>query len=101
MMTQIKELPLRLYIEIASLIFAAGITYSAITTNAAAINKNTIVIEAIERKVSEHDAILAQNVTEHKYIIKQLDSIDAKLEPIVEIAIRGNSHMGDASKHTE
>ena len=95
MVKLIKELPLRLYIEVASLIFAAGITYSAITANKAAIEGNTMMIRTMNVKVSSHDAVLAQNVTEHKYIIKQLDGLVDKLDPIIEIAIRGNEHMAD------
>jgi hypothetical protein len=89
-----KELPLRLYIEVASLIFAAGITYSA-------ISRNTAAIETLQVKVARHDSILAQNVTEHKYIIKTLDTLVERLDPIVEIAIRGNEHMMDGSKHLQ
>jgi hypothetical protein len=50
---------LRIYIELAGLIFAAGVTYSAIQSN------------------------------------KTLDELVEKIDPIVEVAIRGNEHMAD------
>lgn len=95
----LKELPLRLFIEIAALIFAAGITYSAITTNRASISANAIAIQILQSQLSDHSSILAQNVTEHKYIIKALDGLVEKIEPIVEVAVRGNEHMADDDKH--
>jgi hypothetical protein len=90
-----RGIPLRIYIELAGLIFAAGVTYSAIQSNKSAIDTNSLLIRQMSEKLSDHDAILAQNVTEHHYMIKTLDELVEKLDPIVEVAIRGNEHMAD------
>ena len=93
------KIPTTLVIEVIALIFAAGITFGAIRSQGVAIENHTVALKVLTTKVSEHESILATNRTEHKYIIKQLDIISEKLDPIIEIAIRGNVHMANDTKH--
>jgi hypothetical protein len=78
-------------------VLACGVTISTVRTQGAVLEQHAVVLQHIEQRLDDHDTQQASNTMEHKYIIKQLDNIDAKLDPIIEIAIRGNEHM----KHLE
>jgi hypothetical protein len=41
----------------------------------------------MSEKLSDHASILAQNTTEHRYMIKTLDELVEKIDPIVEVAM--------------
>ena len=87
--------------QLIAFIFACGMTYSAIRTQGVIIEQHTIVLQAMEIRLDASEVNQSSNQVEHKYIIKQLDGIDAKLDPIIEIAIRGNSHMANIKLHEE
>jgi type VI protein secretion system component VasK len=88
-------------VEIGVFVFACGMAYYQFQANAAMLKEHTAQLKALEKRMNQYDTNNALNLNDHSNIKEQLERIEKKLDPIIEIAVRGNEHMSNKEIHNK
>ena len=86
-------------IEIAVFIFACGMAYRQFKANSAMLKEHTVQLKLLEDRMAKQETEERLNRKDHENITAQLSRIEEKLDPIVAIAILGDSHMKNMDIH--